>query len=409
MRPLRWLQRRSPCAARRPACRRTSSPSGRRGLLGDRRHDVHRRRERVVDLAALSGRAASRRTGTPATCAKLLLATGRRDPSARCAAVVGERGSPAPCPTGPLASSASICVAEQAVREAHHQEVALPGEVEQEAGSAPVWSLRPGIVGPSTTYWLPSGRKRHGTCGMTLWTIHRPGLRRRASSCARRRGRRARAGRGGRRRRRGSAPRRRLAAASRRRRGVLLDAPRRGRCRRRRRAKSSQSRSIGGRSSARSSGSRIRPSTISRSARARQPLLLARLVGCARAQRLGADVGDRLLVVDVVGAAEQRVEVARVLARGRQLGLRAQAGEDRRHRDVGAVGDAGGVAVPGRRLGQRGEVRVALGVDRLVGLHQATSSGARRRSGRRRGCAVAAPAARTAACDRCSRSGRRRP
>ena len=58
-------------------------------------------------------------------------------------------------------------VAEQAVGEAHHQHVALLGLVEQELVRAPGLVVEAGDAGPATGYWLPSGRKRHGTCGMT--------------------------------------------------------------------------------------------------------------------------------------------------------------------------------------------------------------------------------------------------
>ena len=83
------------------------------------------------------------------------------------------------------------------------------------------------------------------------------------------------------------------------------------------------------------------------------------------AEGLRAQPGHRLGDVHVVRAAEQREEVVRVARRGldRMGAIRMVAGEDGGHGHLRVAGDGRGVAVPGRVVGQRGEVREQLGID----------------------------------------------
>ena len=83
------------------------------------------------------------------------------------------------------------------------------------------------------------------------------------------------------------------------------------------------------------------------------------------AEGLRAQPGHGLGDVHVVGAAEQREEVVRVARRGldRTGAIRMVAGEDGGHGHLRVAGDGRGVAVPGRVVGQRGEVGEQLGVD----------------------------------------------
>ncbi len=84
-----------------------------------------------------------------------------------------------------------------------------------------------------------------------------------------------------------------------------------------------------------------------------------------------AEPGDALLGLDPVQAAERGEQVVRVLrvVRRRAL-LRVAPGEHRRQRVGRPAADAGGVAVPGRPGRERGEVRVAGGVDPAVRAEQ---------------------------------------
>jgi hypothetical protein len=83
-----------------------------------------------------------------------------------------------------------------------------------------------------------------------------------------------------------------------------------------------------------------------------------------------ANVGDRLERMDVVAAAQQGEDAARVLARGRQSRRGALSREDGGHRDEGAVGDRRRVAIPGGRRGEAAEVGIARGVDLPARVHQ---------------------------------------
>ena len=91
--------------------------------------------------------------------------------------------------------------------------------------------------------------------------------------------------------------------------------------------------------------------------------------GAAAARR--AELADGLVHLQVVVAAEQREHVVGVLGVAGRLGLgRVVAGEHRRHGPGGVAGHAGGVAVPGRLVGQLGEVRVDAPVDLALGVEQ---------------------------------------
>ncbi len=88
-------------------------------------------------------------------------------------------------------------------------------------------------------------------------------------------------------------------------------------------------------------------------------------------ERRWAQPGERLLHDEPVAPTEEGEEVARVLRRDRKLlRIGEEAAQDRRLRDLAQPVDRRRVAVPVRPPCEGGEVREALGVDLLAGVHQ---------------------------------------
>ena len=90
-------------------------------------------------------------------------------------------------------------------------------------------------------------------------------------------------------------------------------------------------------------------------------------VVAALAELLRTELRHRLVGIHRVAAAEQREDVVRVVLRDReQARLRVLAGQDGRNGVGGVLVNRVRVPVPGRRRGERREVREAPGVDQVI-------------------------------------------